>query len=327
MRLPIVRHIFGKEMLDTLRDKRTLIMMLGVPIVLYPALLIVGLQAALLQQSQLEESESRIAIRPPVPSELRTWIAEMPKATIVEPEAIDVARPRLCRLRLPLVQCVLDVRNQSHRTGKRPRNALAREWFDVAGCITNTEPAMPSHLRSHAIHAWRAVPCNVHRACFNASLVQNRGHRATGPARHLDGLRFERRSHVQASLGEPCDSNVSLVSTAHEQLAWVRQRPAPYMNIHDRTEADACRPDGPPASIKQRAAQTARIDDDSRLNLEGVAGCRGHSQHVGIIGAVSNGRRRRASEYHCTFVFCCPDNRLIECASIDHRSARQWKTC
>ena len=45
MNLRTAKTIFFKEMLDTLRDKRTLIAMLGVPIVLYPALFIFGAQA------------------------------------------------------------------------------------------------------------------------------------------------------------------------------------------------------------------------------------------------------------------------------------------
>lgn len=62
MRLRLVSTILRKELLDTVRDKRTLVMMLGVPILLYPTLLILGFQVALIQHERLEESESLVAV-------------------------------------------------------------------------------------------------------------------------------------------------------------------------------------------------------------------------------------------------------------------------
>ncbi len=56
MRFSIVWTIFRKELIDSLRDRRTLIMMVGVPLLLYP-LLVIG--AAKLQESQSEASEAR----------------------------------------------------------------------------------------------------------------------------------------------------------------------------------------------------------------------------------------------------------------------------
>jgi len=62
MNLRAVRTILGKELLDTLRDKRTLIMMIGVPLLLYPSLTLVGFQLALVQHRKLEASLSRVAV-------------------------------------------------------------------------------------------------------------------------------------------------------------------------------------------------------------------------------------------------------------------------
>ena len=45
----VVITILRKELLDTRRDKRALVLMIGVPVILYPALLIVGSQATIIQ--------------------------------------------------------------------------------------------------------------------------------------------------------------------------------------------------------------------------------------------------------------------------------------
>ncbi|MEW5974593.1 MAG: ABC transporter permease subunit/CPBP intramembrane protease [Acidobacteriota bacterium] len=58
MRLSIVYTIFRKEILETLRDRRTLIMMIGLPILIYP-LMIIGISK--LQQSQSEAQEARVS--------------------------------------------------------------------------------------------------------------------------------------------------------------------------------------------------------------------------------------------------------------------------
>lgn len=60
-----VRTIFQKEMLDTFRDKRTMLTMVGVPIILYPALFIVSVQMMMVQQSKVDSTASRIVLNAP----------------------------------------------------------------------------------------------------------------------------------------------------------------------------------------------------------------------------------------------------------------------
>lgn len=82
MKLRTVFIIFRKELLDMLRDKRTLIAMLGIPIVLYPALFIFGSQAALMERDRLEESASRVAIVADDGSYLEEWLLETPQIVL-----------------------------------------------------------------------------------------------------------------------------------------------------------------------------------------------------------------------------------------------------
>lgn len=73
MKWRMVRTILFKELLDTFRDKRTLIAMIGVPIILYPAIFIVATQAALVQQSRMEELVARVAVRGPGAETVGAW--------------------------------------------------------------------------------------------------------------------------------------------------------------------------------------------------------------------------------------------------------------
>jgi sodium transport system permease protein len=59
LRVRIVWTIFRKELLETLRDRRTLLMMIGLPVLLYPMMIIA---VSWFQQSQAEERENRSSI-------------------------------------------------------------------------------------------------------------------------------------------------------------------------------------------------------------------------------------------------------------------------
>ncbi len=84
MNFRTVKTIFKKEMLDTVRDKRTLVMMIGVPVLLYPMLLIVGLQGALVQHATLEETVSRVALDTEEPELVETWLEDVEMVELVD---------------------------------------------------------------------------------------------------------------------------------------------------------------------------------------------------------------------------------------------------
>ena len=91
MKLRVVWIIFCKELLDTVRDKRTLLAMVGVPVLLYPAMLIFATQAAMVQSRKLNESPSRVVVRfEEGPAEAREsaqhivagWLRKIPKVDV-----------------------------------------------------------------------------------------------------------------------------------------------------------------------------------------------------------------------------------------------------
>lgn len=83
MRLRTVLAIFRKEVLDMLRDKRTLVAMVGIPLVLYPALFIFGSQAAIMQQDKLDAVRSRVAVIGKDAARVSGWLQEDKKLLIV----------------------------------------------------------------------------------------------------------------------------------------------------------------------------------------------------------------------------------------------------
>jgi sodium transport system permease protein len=95
MRPHIAWHVFRKELRETLRDRRTLAMMVGLPLLLYP-LMIMGVSA--LSDSQREASETRpstIAIWGDAPPELRDLLAAnkiVVKSTQPAPDAPPIPR-------------------------------------------------------------------------------------------------------------------------------------------------------------------------------------------------------------------------------------------
>lgn len=82
MRLRILRVIFRKELIESLRDRRTLFMMVGLPILLYP-LLIFGMSR--LQESQQEARQQRdsvVAVWGAAPESLAARFAGAPRLEV-----------------------------------------------------------------------------------------------------------------------------------------------------------------------------------------------------------------------------------------------------
>jgi len=84
MKARVVRTIFFKELLDTFRDRRTLIAMVGVPVVLYPALFILATQATLLQQSRMEKTRAKVAVVGEDASQIVGWLEADAKIEVTQ---------------------------------------------------------------------------------------------------------------------------------------------------------------------------------------------------------------------------------------------------
>jgi sodium transport system permease protein len=78
--------VFVKELRETLRDRRTLLMMIVVPVLLYPALLVVSEQLLLFGQRTLAADRATVALVGDAPRELLDIIAANDDLTVIELE-------------------------------------------------------------------------------------------------------------------------------------------------------------------------------------------------------------------------------------------------
>lgn len=90
----IVWVIFCKELLDTLRDKRTLIAMIGVPILLYPTLALVLGELAVSQSAKVASEKSRVAIVAEDADAISRWFDDREKIELTLAENPDDALAR-----------------------------------------------------------------------------------------------------------------------------------------------------------------------------------------------------------------------------------------
>lgn len=124
MRPRIAWTIFCKELLDTLRDRRTLFMMIGVPILLYPGLILLSLQVAVMQHEHLERTVSRVVIDSAWP-QVRLWLQDVPKIRIVESDKPDAD------LNLGEVQVVVRTPNLDPTAIEQRRTAQVHLHYDA----------------------------------------------------------------------------------------------------------------------------------------------------------------------------------------------------
>jgi sodium transport system permease protein len=90
--------VFRKELKETLRDHRTLLMMVAVPVLLYPVLLIVSEQLLIFGQRRLESEQSPIAVVGDAPAGLRAALASRQALHIVTIDTLPEAAIRADRV-------------------------------------------------------------------------------------------------------------------------------------------------------------------------------------------------------------------------------------
>jgi sodium transport system permease protein len=83
---PVWWVIFKKELRETLRDRRTLMLMIVVPVLLYPAMLVVSEQLLLFGQRSLEADRSSVALVGDVPDDLTDILTANEDLDVVEIE-------------------------------------------------------------------------------------------------------------------------------------------------------------------------------------------------------------------------------------------------
>jgi len=173
-----LRLIFVKEMRETLRDRRTLLVMLLFPLVVYPLLALLSTQVTAARESRLDERPSRVGIPAESPGhpayktitqELRTLTSKEPKRFVLleNAKAQDVAQERIdvlvkpmegadVRLRVALVHDSAretsrraEARVREHLEGQLPDGCVLR--YSVDGEDLSTDEARSGYLLSRVL--------------------------------------------------------------------------------------------------------------------------------------------------------------------------------
>ena len=148
--------VFRKELRETLRDRRTLIVMVAIPILLYPVLLIATEQFALLGIRRIESEASQVAVTGPASDDVIEFLASDEGLELLEvPEPVEAAvRSRFVGAVVvfgPLperegTQRVTVLYDAADERSQRARTVLARalrNWDDTLLARRLTERRLP----------------------------------------------------------------------------------------------------------------------------------------------------------------------------------------
>lgn len=124
--------IFGKEVLDTVRDRRTLFTMIIVPLLLYPGLFLIGTQAAILQTGRIERTPVEVAVTGRGAEPIAALLESTGKVHVVERDDPDAA------LRNGAIQAVVQVEEPVQEELDQGRGVSVRIEFDAAEALSRS---------------------------------------------------------------------------------------------------------------------------------------------------------------------------------------------
>ena len=93
MRASIVFHIFRKDLVETLRDRRTVVMAFVVPAIIYPLLFTLLGSVATDKRGQLERTRARVAAWGPVPAAALEAVERDARADVIDRREVPPAAP------------------------------------------------------------------------------------------------------------------------------------------------------------------------------------------------------------------------------------------
>ena len=129
-RISRINTIWRKELLDTIRDRRTLIAMILVPIVLYPAMILGSLQGLELQVSRIKQEEHRVVVQT---DEVRAWLRNLID-TDINRRASATSAPAVAEERVEMAE-----------RGELPAKPETTSLSDDRSPIDDTELAARQH--------------------------------------------------------------------------------------------------------------------------------------------------------------------------------------
>jgi sodium transport system permease protein len=157
MRWQTVRTVLGKELRETVRDRRTLFMMLVLPTLLYPAMLVLVQQIAIFGQRQLSAAPARVAVAGADPALVR-FIDGDSAIRVFSAESATVAAVREGEVEAAVVlgaapaaaegsrqaRILYDATDDRSRRAQELASARLDEWGDTLLAIRLRGAGLPS---------------------------------------------------------------------------------------------------------------------------------------------------------------------------------------
>jgi sodium transport system permease protein len=180
--LRLVRTVLAKELRETLRDRRTLFMMIVIPTLLYPGIMVVLEQLTLLGQRNLEQRPAAVAVRGADPA-LHAFLGRDTAIRVLPPESASV---RAVRTRMAEAAVVVDPAPAAAEGTRRvrvlydPSNDRSQRAHEVAGRALSAwnDSLLARRLASRGLPAEFAKPIAV--ADSSVATAQEAGAYALG---------------------------------------------------------------------------------------------------------------------------------------------------
>jgi sodium transport system permease protein len=150
--------VFRKELQETLRDRRTLMMMVAVPVLLYPILMISAEQLTLMGLRQLESEPSVVGVSGPATDPAREFLGGFEEVTLrevsdasgaVRSDSVDAVALFAISPVADSTRTVTIVYDAANERSQRARALLARalgDWGDTLVAQRLSERGLPSGL-------------------------------------------------------------------------------------------------------------------------------------------------------------------------------------
>lgn len=141
MRWSVVRTVLAKELRETLRDRRTLFMMIVIPTLLYPAIMVVLEQLTLLGQRRLSERPAAVAVAGD--ERLAAFLNRDSAIRVVPPESATVGAVRAGHAEAAVV------------AGRKPRDYWGSQELHVLYDPSDDRSLRAQRLVRDRLDAWR----------------------------------------------------------------------------------------------------------------------------------------------------------------------------
>ncbi|MCK6474840.1 MAG: ABC transporter permease subunit [Planctomycetes bacterium] len=158
IRMPVVRAVFGKELLDLLRDRRTIFVSIFLPVILYPVVLLLFNEAFLFSMAKRGEAKLTVAVQPESQVAFVRSLADGTHPLLAEQKKLEEEAAKIEEASLTEEQKRTREKEKDEEKAQQASNPLALLRFDEAPLEIVYEPDPKAALEDRRIHALLILP-------------------------------------------------------------------------------------------------------------------------------------------------------------------------